>query len=277
MRRWNIAMWLGEAALLCVVASCSAPAQAQSIGSQQVTGEVSASASSNVQAEVRVSVEGGGTGSANFSDGGGGSAALRGAIAPANSGVVVSHHLRGTASVLKDSAVKNVKENGRPAANRLVMMNRARAAHAPDAMEAALTRASPNPGAIHGAVPQSGSYSSDFQDSTKGTALISPFDLGTTGPFSFSPGMNVTLPDFSNRQFLSPTLRVSGGSGGKGTGRRGGRNGALASAGGQSDSSSSSIGDDLGLDVFKNDLGSGLTSDPEVDLGASIPTSATQQ
>lgn len=248
MRRRNIAMWLGGAALLCVIASCCGLAQAQSIGSQQVTGaDVSAPASSNVRADVRAGVESGGTGSANFS--GGGFAAHRGAITPANSGTVGSHRPRGTAPVLK------IKENGRQATNRLAMMNRPRAAQAPDAMDAALARArmkstfaSPNPAAIHGSVTQPVSYSSDFQDSTEGTALISPFDPGTTGPFAFTPGLNGTLPNFSNRQFLAPTLHVKGGPRGKGTGR-GLRNRGLASVGSRSGSSSSSISDDLGASV----------------------------
>ena len=273
MRRWNIAIWLGEAALLCVIASCSAPAHAQSISD-----EVSAS-SSNVQAEVGASVEGGGTGSANFSGRGRGSNALRRAIIPANSSAMASHRLRGTASGMKDSALKNVSEHGRPAANRMVGMERALAAHGPEATEAALTRArmksfaSLNSGAIHRAVTQPVSYSTDFQDSTRGTALISPFDPGTTGPFAFKPEMNAGLPDFSNRIFLSPSLHVGGGSGRKGTGRRGARKRALASVGSQS--GSSSISDDFGLDV-KKDSENGLTSDPAADLGVSVSTSGIQ-
>lgn len=249
MRKRNIAMWLGGAVLLCVIASCPAPAQAQSIGLQQVTGtEVSASVSSNVRAEVGAGVEGGGSGSTSFSGRGRGrgSAALRSAITPANSGTPASHRPRGTASALKikDFAAKNVKENGRPAASRLAMMNHAPAARA--GMKS--TFASPNPGAVHGAVTQPVSYSGDFPDSTQGTALISPFDPGTMGPFAFKPGLNATLPGFSNRQFLEPTLHVKGGPGGKRTGRSA-RNRGLASVGSQSGSSSSSISDDLGASV----------------------------
>lgn len=247
MRKRNIAMWLGGAVLLCVIASCSAPAHAQSIDSQQGTGaEVSASASSNVRAEVSAGVEGSVSGSANFSGGGGGSTALRSAITPANAGTPASHRPRGTASALKikDFAVKNVKENGRSAASRLAMMNHAPAAHA--GMKS--TFASPNPGAIRGGVTQQVSYSGDFQDSTKGTALISPFDPGTMGPFAFNPGLTATLSGFSNRQFLEPTLHLKGGPGGKGTGRSA-RNRGLASVGGQSGSLSSSISDDLGASV----------------------------
>ncbi|MFZ0661487.1 MAG: hypothetical protein WAM66_02245 [Acidobacteriaceae bacterium] len=56
-------------------------------------------------------------------------------------------------------------------------------------------------------------YTTDFPDSTEGTALISPPDLGTVSPLEWSPSLSFALPDFSTMQFLSPTLHTGGRSG----------------------------------------------------------------
>jgi len=53
-------------------------------------------------------------------------------------------------------------------------------------------------------------YSHDFPDSTKGTALLSPPDSGTSSPLDWSTGLDYEFPDFSRRQFLNPTLHVRG-------------------------------------------------------------------
>jgi len=256
MRKWNIAMWLGGATLLCAIASCSALARAQSIGSQQVAdAEVGASVSAVVSSDIRAGTESGISGSANYSSGG------RGSAATALPGALPSHGSRGAAYVLKTRgvAVKVGKENEIRGVKHLTGLNRYRAAHAPKATEEAMasTRlksalASPKPGAIRSAVSERATYSDGFQDSTKGTALISPPDPGTSGPFVFSPGLNTELPDFSDRQFLSPGLHGGGGSRANKTHRRSVRNPALAS-------------------------GSDLASDPMADLGTSISTSVSQQ
>jgi hypothetical protein len=49
------------------------------------------------------------------------------------------------------------------------------------------------------------SYSTDFPDSTKGTALLSPPD-STGSPLNWSPAVDYALPDFAERQFLEPSL-----------------------------------------------------------------------
>jgi len=54
------------------------------------------------------------------------------------------------------------------------------------------------------------SYSYDFPDSTKGTALLSPPDSGTTSPLDWSPALNYGFLDFAQQHFLNPTLHVSG-------------------------------------------------------------------
>ncbi len=52
-------------------------------------------------------------------------------------------------------------------------------------------------------------YTEDFPDSTKGTALLSPPDRGTQSPLDWSTGVNYGFPDFSQQQFLNPSLHVS--------------------------------------------------------------------
>jgi hypothetical protein len=52
-------------------------------------------------------------------------------------------------------------------------------------------------------------YSEGFADSTKGTALISPPDLGTASPLDWTPGLNFEFPDFTQTSFLNPTLHTS--------------------------------------------------------------------
>lgn len=248
MQRWNIAMWLSGATLLCAIASCSALARAQSIGSQQAGAEVGASVSAGVSADIGAGTESGISGSANYSSGG------RGPATTALPHALPSHGRRGAASVLKTrgSAVKIGKENESRGAKDLTGLNRFRAVHAPKATEEAMASASPKPGAIRGNVSERATYSDGFQDSTQGTALISPPDPGTSGPFAFNPEFNTELPDFSNRQFLSPSLHGGGGSKGNKTHRRSIRNPGLES-------------------------GSNLASDPAADLGASVSTSVSQQ
>lgn len=55
-------------------------------------------------------------------------------------------------------------------------------------------------------------YSRDFPDSTKGTALISPFD-STASPLDWTPGMNLGFRDLAEQPFLKPGLH--GGSSGQ--------------------------------------------------------------
>lgn len=51
------------------------------------------------------------------------------------------------------------------------------------------------------------SYSLGFQDSTRGTALISPPDPGTASPLDWAPdGIEHEFPDLLQAQFLAPTL-----------------------------------------------------------------------
>ncbi|HTY85254.1 MAG TPA: hypothetical protein VMB19_13615 [Silvibacterium sp.] len=55
-----------------------------------------------------------------------------------------------------------------------------------------------------------GTYTSDFPDSTKNTAVISPPDLGATPLFSFEPKVGEDFPDLTQREFLKPSLDVRG-------------------------------------------------------------------
>jgi hypothetical protein len=56
-----------------------------------------------------------------------------------------------------------------------------------------------------------GTYATDFPDSTENAALISPPDLGNDSLFVFKPSVAEGFPDLANYQFLRPTLHVSGG------------------------------------------------------------------
>ncbi|MGC2163461.1 MAG: hypothetical protein WA634_16245 [Silvibacterium sp.] len=54
-------------------------------------------------------------------------------------------------------------------------------------------------------------YSTGFQDSTRGTALINPPDTGTASPLDWAPdGIDYEFPDILQGQFLNPTLSGSG-------------------------------------------------------------------
>jgi hypothetical protein len=52
------------------------------------------------------------------------------------------------------------------------------------------------------------SYTTDFPDSTKGTAQVSPPDPAGTPLFSFDTTMDTEFPDLAQREFLVPTLHV---------------------------------------------------------------------
>jgi hypothetical protein len=53
-----------------------------------------------------------------------------------------------------------------------------------------------------------GSYSLDFPDSTKNTALINPPDLSSFPILAFDPEISHTFPDLLDYEFLKPTLRL---------------------------------------------------------------------
>lgn len=59
-----------------------------------------------------------------------------------------------------------------------------------------------------------GVYTTDFPDSTRDTALLSPPDLALKPLFSFDPEVSSEFPDWSEREFLKPTLHVKGTSSG---------------------------------------------------------------
>jgi len=59
-------------------------------------------------------------------------------------------------------------------------------------------------------------YTSDFPDSTKGTALLSPPDSAREPLFAFDPTVSFEFPDWSQHEFLLLTLHVGGNSSGSG-------------------------------------------------------------
>jgi hypothetical protein len=56
----------------------------------------------------------------------------------------------------------------------------------------------------------SGGYTTDFPDSTKGTAVISPPDSASIPMFHFEPTIASDWPDLADREFLIPSLHVGG-------------------------------------------------------------------
>jgi hypothetical protein len=69
-----------------------------------------------------------------------------------------------------------------------------------------------NPGGVQtqkSGVKGGASYSQDFPDSTMGTALLSPPDLGTESPFDWTTDLDYEFADMEQAEFLSPTLHVS--------------------------------------------------------------------
>ena len=58
-----------------------------------------------------------------------------------------------------------------------------------------------------------GSYTTDFPDSTRGTAVLSPPDHADQ-LFAFEPMLSTGFPDLADREFLVPSLRVEGPSSG---------------------------------------------------------------
>jgi hypothetical protein len=63
------------------------------------------------------------------------------------------------------------------------------------------------PNAQHSGQTESAGYSSGFADSTKGTALISPPDLGTSSPLDWSPDLDFGFEDFESHTLLNPSLQ----------------------------------------------------------------------
>jgi|SRR5271165_2417216 len=57
-----------------------------------------------------------------------------------------------------------------------------------------------------------GSYTTDFPDSTKDKALLSPPDPTLSPLFVFDPTMNFEFSDLAAREFLSPSIHVGSGS-----------------------------------------------------------------
>jgi hypothetical protein len=51
-------------------------------------------------------------------------------------------------------------------------------------------------------------YTTDFPDSTRGTALLSPPDPALDPIFIFEPKVGLEFPDLSEREFLAPTLNI---------------------------------------------------------------------
>lgn len=87
--------------------------------------------------------------------------------------------------------------------NRSLMSRNPRSAN----RQSAAARDSGKPVKQASGIDEAASYSADFADSTKGTALISPPDAGTASPLDWTPGLNFGFADFQQTQFLNPTLQ----------------------------------------------------------------------
>ena len=53
-----------------------------------------------------------------------------------------------------------------------------------------------------------GQYTTDFPDSTRNTALLSPPDPDNTSVFIFEPKVTIEFPDLADHEFLRPTLHM---------------------------------------------------------------------
>lgn len=115
-------------------------------------------------------------------------------------------------------------------------------------------------------------YTADFPDSTKRTALVSPPDLGAFSPLEWSPHMSVGLPDLSTRQFLSLSLHPDSKSGMKGRGKRAGLFGRKKPLSENPLVQPPSTSVSAGADLILSPAGS-LLSVPDT----SLPTSVDQQ
>lgn len=61
-----------------------------------------------------------------------------------------------------------------------------------------------------GTVTPRSAYTANFPDSTRGTAMVSPPELDAASPLGWTPELSFGFPDFTSRQFLSPTIHVHG-------------------------------------------------------------------
>lgn len=102
-----------------------------------------------------------------------------------------------------------------------------------------------------------GSYSTGFPDSTQGTALVSPPDMGAVSPLEWKPSMDFGLRDFTETQFLRPSLHA---------GRRGDRGGReRANIFGRQRLFHSSLVNKPEVDSPETNLPSDQTSVPSID------------
>lgn len=116
-------------------------------------------------------------------------------------------------------------------------------------------------------------YTSDFPDSTKRTALVSPPDLGALSPLEWNPHVNVSWPpDLSTGQFLSPSLHSDSKSEMKGRGKRAGLFGRTKPLSGNPLVQPPPTSVSAGSDLILSPAGSLLTV-PDT----SLPTSVDQQ
>lgn len=114
----------------------------------------------------------------------------------------------------------------------------------------------------HGSdAPAGATYSADFPDSTRGTALLSPPDSGTASPLDWTPAMTHGFGDFTTRQFLIPSFHAAH----RATGRRG------EAARQKTPSTNNQLGYSLNLPSLSTSISDGLHTrlpDPLADLNA---------
>jgi hypothetical protein len=113
----------------------------------------------------------------------------------------------------------------------------------------------------HGsAAPAGATYSADFPDSTRGTALLSPPDSGMASPLNWSPSMTHGFEDLTTRQFLIPSLHAAHRATGRGE-----------AAGQKTPSTNNQLGLSLRLPSRPTSISDGLHTrlpDPLADLNA---------
>lgn len=236
-------MRYGTYGWLCsLVVCCAGTTMAQSLGGN-VSAVEDGSAGSSVSASVNASVDAGvseaaSLGSASRSGSGSRSASMNAlAISPSHAA-----NASANAGISADSAAQSGRPGVESALTNLragllssAQLHTGRGNHpviyrnsSPASRQTVTARVLGKPAKRSTGLEGAPKYSEGFVDSTKGTALISPPDMGTASPLDWTPGLNFELPDFAQTEFLNPSLNA--GASPKGTGKKGrGRRAPVAS------------------------------------------------
>lgn len=201
---------------LCALLLCfTGTATGQSV-SGNVSATENAAEASQVESSVSTSVASTAGSAANTSGSGSRSAAALNLLAGTKSPAGSPHELYGTRHAetrygLKTSlmAGSGIHQKAAGSGNRSRAGGATPAASQRKAPGLAGPQSSAGGGAVSGSSEGFISGSEGFPDSTRGTAQLSPPDPGTSSPLDWtSNGLSFEFPDFSEGQFLTPSLQA---------------------------------------------------------------------